>query len=494
MASSQNQIIRFIVNGKPVAVYDADPSQSILSYLRENLHLTGTKEGCAEGDCGACTVVLAELDNRSDAKLSLKAINACMQFVPTLAGKALFTVEGLRQKNGALHPVQQAMINSHGSQCGFCTPGFIMSLWSLYLEHSNSSNRPSQRAIRTALSGNLCRCTGYKPILAAAEQMFDLPPVTFEQAELIKQLKILRDNPTSEYTYAGTSFYTPRRLQDLLQLRANQPQATLLAGSTDISIWVNKQQRDLGNIIYLSEVEELKTIEKNEQHLYIGAAVSLNDAYATLNEYYPQLQELWLRFASPPIRNTGTLCGNVANGSPIGDSMPWLLALSAQVVIRSQQQQRTIALEELYLDYMENSLREDEIIQALLVPLPKTSHIFRTYKISKRYDSDISSVCAAFRLQLEQDKIIAARVAYGGMAAIPKRALNCEQALVNASWCETTARNAMQALLQDYSPLSDARASSDNRYQTAQNLLYRFYLETRLKEPLPAHSLSVFAA
>ena len=488
-----NDSIRFILNGKLLTADNAHFGQSVLSYLRQNLHLTGTKEGCAEGDCGACTVVLAELNNDN---LSLRPINACMQFVPTLAGKALFTVEGLKQTSGDPHPVQQAMINCHGSQCGFCTPGFIMSLWSLYLQHCNKDSQPDQQTIRTALSGNLCRCTGYKPILAAAKQMFDLPMVKFDSLELISSLEALQDKsdkPSSQYRYKNTCFYIPHTLSALLQLRTEHPQATLLAGSTDISLWVNKQLQTLDSIIYLGEVKELKQIATVGQYMHIGAAVSLEDAYAALYKYYPQLQELWQRFASPPIRNIGTLCGNVANGSPIGDSMPWLLAVNAKVIISNQQQQRTIALEELYIDYMQKSLQADEIIQALAIPLPDAEHIFRTYKISKRYDSDISAVCAGFFLQLKQNKISTARIAYGGMAAIPKRALHCEQALTNKPWCEANARNAMHALQDDYSPLSDARASRENRYQSAQNLLYRFYLETRLDNPLPADQQSVFA-
>lgn len=492
MSSENPGAIRFLLNGEVISAADVEPTRSVLNYLRENLQLSGTKEGCAEGDCGACTVVLGELLDND--QLELKAVNACIQFVPTLDGKALFTVEALRQRNGELHPVQQAMVDEHGSQCGFCTPGFIMSLWSVYNQYQALASRPNQTDLRTALSGNLCRCTGYRPILEAGEKMFDLPAVDFDYDGLKQQLQALKRSEALVYDDHGVKFYAPKTIAELTRLRAEHPQATLLAGCTDIGLWVNKQFRELGDIIYIGEVAELKNIDEDDQRVRIGAGANLSDAYQALANHYPQITEMWERFASVPIRNAGTLGGNVANGSPIGDSMPWLIALGARVVLRSESEQRTIALEDLYLDYMKKSMRADEIVEALEVPLPAAGQVFRTYKISKRYDSDISAVCAAFALQLDGERITDARIAFGGMAATPKRASRCEQALQGQSWDETSARAAMAALAEDYTPLSDMRSSADYRQQCAQNLLYRFFLETRTENPLTDAELNVFAA
>ncbi|MGI9506480.1 MAG: xanthine dehydrogenase small subunit, partial [Geminicoccaceae bacterium] len=324
--------IRFLLNGDLVTVTDADPTQSVLQFVRERRRLTGTKEGCAEGDCGACTVVIGELH---DEELRLKAVNACIQFVPTLDGKALFTVEHLRQPDGSLHPVQRVMVECHGSQCGFCTPGFIMSLWNVYNQHEPEGSHPDEMELRTALTGNLCRCTGYRPILEAGRAMFDLPSVHFDRESIRKQLLALRRDRALCYRRGNTSFYAPTTLGELTELRAEHRDATILAGCTDIGLWVNKQFRELGDIIYVGEVAELREIRDEGDGLRIGASVSLTDAYARLVGHYPEAREMWERFASVPIRNAGTLGGNVANGSPIGDSMPWLIAVGAMVVLRS---------------------------------------------------------------------------------------------------------------------------------------------------------------
>ena len=490
-ATTADDNIRFVLNGEEITVADVDPTQSVLAFLRERLRQTGTKEGCSEGDCGACTVVVGEI---ADDELVLKTVNACIQFVPTLDGKALYTVEGLRQLDDHLHPVQQAIVDCHGSQCGFCTPGFVMSLWNVYNEHQAQNTRPTETELRTALTGNLCRCTGYRPILLAGEKMFDLPAVTIDRTTLKQQLLTLRRQQSLVYRYRGASFYAPRTLPELTRLRTENPTATILAGCTDIGLWVNKQLRDIGDILYIGEVAELKTISQDREHIRIGAGVSLSDAYRVLVTHYPQAAEMWERFASVPIRNAGTLGGNIANGSPIGDSMPWLIAVGAHVVLRKAESARRVALEDLYLDYMQKDLHSDEIVEALEVPLPQRYQQFRTYKLSKRFDSDISAVCAAFAIDLQDNRIASARVAFGGMAATPKRALRCEQVLTGKPWTEATAHAAQQALAEDYQPLSDMRASAVNRLQSAQNLLFRFYLETRPENPLPAASLSVFAS
>ncbi len=491
MASQTDSVhsqIRFILGGNTVVVDDVAPTRTVLAHLRESLGRPGTKEGCAEGDCGACTVVVGELCN---GQVKLKTVNSCIQFLPTLDGKALYTVEDLRQPDGSLHPVQQAMVDCHGSQCGFCTPGFVMSLWSVYLAHAGST--ASEAEIRSALTGNLCRCTGYRPIIEAGAKMFDLPGVEFNGAALKESLHTISRISSLAIEHQGRHYFAPKTLAELLQRRAAHPEATILAGSTDVGIWVNKQFRDLGDIIYVGEVAELKTISKSASTLTIGAAVSLTEAYEALKGIYPQMNEMWERFASVPIRNVGTLGGNVANGSPIGDSMPALIALGASVSLASVDGSRTLPLADLYLAYMKNAIAPNEVLVAIDIPLPDSGRQFRTYKISKRFDSDISAVCAAFSIQIEGGRIANARVAFGGMAATPKRATTTEAALNGQSWTEASARAAMAALAVDYAPLSDMRASSAYRLSTAQNLLYRFYLETRELDPLPVGTTSIFA-
>jgi len=481
--------IRFFHQGAVREVRDGAPTQTILQHLREDLRCSGTKEGCAEGDCGACTVMVASLEHGA---VALKAVNACIQFMPTLDGKALFTVEDLTQPDGGLHPVQQALVDCHGSQCGFCTPGFAMSLWGMYIQHEGQ--QPSRCQIDAALSGNLCRCTGYRPIIDAARRMGELPPVAFDRAALAQQLAALQRSQGFSYSAHGQRFHAPRTLGELAQLRAAHPEALLLAGSTDVGLWVTKQLRTLGDMIWLGQVEALKTVDERDGMIEIGAGVSLEDAYAALCRHYPQLSELWQRFASLPIRNAGTLGGNVANGSPIGDSMPWLIALGARVVLGGVHGTRALALEDLYLGYQQKDLRADEFVQALHVPLPRPALRFRTWKLAKRFDQDISAVCAAFAITLEGDTIIDARIAFGGMAATPRRAAQAESALRDQPWNEATLRAAIDALAHDYAPLSDMRASSSYRMRSAQNLLRRFWLETRTDDPLPASAVNVFAA
>jgi xanthine dehydrogenase small subunit len=482
--------IHFALNGEVMAVRDINPTKMVLNFLREDLGKTGTKEGCAEGDCGACTVVIGELN---DDQLELKTVNACLQFVPTLDGKALFTVEHLRQPDGSLHPVQAAMVASHGSQCGFCTPGFVMSLWALYLEQLRQGSRPTRAQIRTALTGNLCRCTGYRPILEAGEKMFDLPKVAFDREALCATLKSLRRRESLVYAYPEQHFYAPQSLTELTRLRAAHPDSTILAGGTDVGLWITKQFRAVGDIVFIGQVAELKEIREEAGVLHIGAGVSLTDSYAALAKHYPQLTEMWERFASVPIRNAGTLGGNVANGSPIGDSMPGLIALGARVVLCNSERSRVLPMEDLYVAYMQTTMQRDEVVKAVEVPLPSASMQFRTYKVSKRYDSDISAVCAAFAIKIDRGKIAEARVAFGGMAATPKRASHTEEALAGQPWTEATLRTARAALATDYTPLTDMRASAEYRMKAAQNLLERFYLETRPGNPLPAASVSVFA-
>jgi len=493
--------IRFYHRNAIREIEDAPVTRTVLQYLREDAHCTGTKEGCAEGDCGACTVVIGEPN--AAGGVDFKAVNACIQFLPTLDGRALFTVEDLRQPDGSLHPVQQAMVDCHGSQCGFCTPGFIMSMWALYEKHGHEhscANRtvPSRETINNALTGNLCRCTGYRPIVEAAERMFDAPApqAPVDVKALATKLASLGRNETFHYEHAGRRFAAPRTVAALAQLKEAEPAARILAGSTDIGLWVTKQMRELDNIVYVGQIAELQKLEINDDWIEIGAGVSVEKAYAEIAKQYPELTEMWQRFASLPIRNAGTLGGNIANGSPIGDSMPGLIALGARVIVRGGELEREMPLEDLYVAYQKKDMAEHEFVVGLKVPARSGARAnlrFRTYKLSKRFDSDISAVCAAFSFIADGNMIREPRIAFGGMAATPKRAPHAEAVLRDTEWHEASAQAAMVALGNDYAPLSDMRATSDYRLETAKNTLYRFWLETRPHNPLPKNLLDVRA-
>ena len=491
-----SQTIRILLNGEAVAITGLAPTTSLLAWLRGARGLTGTKEGCNEGDCGACTVVVGELaDDPADAP-RLYAVNACIRFLPTLDGKAVFTVEHLRSlAGGALHPVQQAMVDCHGSQCGFCTPGFAMSLWALYedcLTQGEAAAGADPVRIRSALAGNLCRCTGYRPILDAGQKMFQQPAPALGHPATAALLATLRTDAPLHYA-APTPFHAPRTLDDLAALVAAKPQARLLAGSTDMALWVNKQFRALGELIYLGEVAELKCITEADGWLQIGAGASLEAAWAALATHWPAAREMGLRFASPSIRETGTMGGNVANGSPIGDSAPVLIALGALIVLRHGAQQRTMALQDFYLDYMVNQRAPGEFVQALRLPLPAAGELLRAYKLSKRHDCDISGLAAGLWLKLEGDRVADARFAFGGLAGIVKRAAGAESAVRGQPWTEATVAAAMAALDADFQPLSDLRASAGYRQRAARNLLQRLWLETRSDAPLPADQVSVWS-
>jgi xanthine dehydrogenase small subunit len=465
-----DQTIRFLLDGEVHTVEQVPPTTTVLQYLRERLHRCGTKEGCAEGDCGACTVVLAEL---VDDRVRYRAINACIQFLPTLDGKALLTVESLRKlAGGELHPVQRALVECHGSQCGFCTPGFVMSLYALY----RSDAQPSEETLRAALSGNLCRCTGYRPILAAGRRMYEYGAVdgAAQDAALREKLRAIRVTCAKRLSYEGASYVAPVTVAELAQALATQPKATILAGGTDVGLWVTKRLEELPAIVYVGNVAELGHIVRSDTHLEFGAAVSLTDAFAVLLAEYPDLAEIARRFASPPICNAGTLCGNVANGSPIGDSMPALICLGATVVLQGAGGTRSLALEDFYLDYMKKDLRRGEFVAAVRVPRAQQGRLLRSYKMAKRFDQDISAVCAAFCVELAAGRVRSARVSFGGMAATPRRAQACEQALIGAEWSSSGIAKAVQALAKDFRPLTDLRASKDYRLRVAGNLLQRF--------------------
>ena len=481
--------IRFVHCGQVVQVSHVAPTTTVLSWLREHAGCTGTKEGCNEGDCGACTVQVGSLvPGPAGPRVDFKPLNSCIQFLPTLDGKALRTVEDL----GGQHPAQQAMVECHGSQCGFCTPGFVMSLVACYDQHQAAGTRPTRQALADDLSGNLCRCTGYRPILAAGLRMFDLdPPVAVGDGATLAALQsLVADAPL--YYAAGHGFHAPSTLDELATLRAELPQARLLAGGTDVGLWVNKQFRDLGEVIYLGQVDELKAITVADGELRIAAGASLHAAWAALACHWPETLEMGLRFASLPIRHAGTLGGNIANGSPIGDGAPVLMALGARIVLRHGATQREFPLDDFYVGYMQNRLAPGEFVEALCLPLPKPDEVLRVYKLSKRYDSDISGLACGLMLQVDGDIVIDARFAFGGMAATVSRARRAEAAVRGQHWTEATLHAAMSALGQDFNPLTDLRASDAYRRTAAANLLKRFWLETRVANPLPTSATRVW--
>ena len=475
--------VRFILDGREIAVENVEPTLTVLEYLREVAGLTGTKEGCAEGDCGACTVVLGELV-RDGESIEYRAINSCIRFLATLDGKELVTVASLRAPDGSLHPVQRAMVDQHASQCGFCTPGFVMSLFALYLQQRD----PTRSEVVDALAGNLCRCTGYRPIIEAGCRMSGYAqPAHWSRGapvepERISALRKIDRSAQKQASLKVEGFFAPRTLDEACDALAQDPDSLVLAGGTDIGLWVTKHLRDLPAIVYLGDVEELAHVRTLEGGgLQIGAAVTIGAAWVALVRRHPQLAEQARRFASPPIRNSATLCGNVANGSPIGDSMPALIALGAEVELRAgvgaSTSVRRLPLEDFYLGYQKKDLKAGELVVAIIVPAAPTGLILASYKLSKRIDQDISAVCATFAVAVDGGKVTVARLAYGGMAAVPARARRAESALERGGWNSTAITSAIAALDDDFRPLNDLRASDAYRLRAAGNLLRRFFLE-----------------
>ncbi len=467
--------IDFLLGDEAVSVSGIAPELTVLEWLRRRGRV-GTKEGCAEGDCGACTVVVAERDE--DGGLRYQALNSCIQPMVTLDGRQLITVEDLAEAgdNGRLqlHPVQQAMVEHHGSQCGYCTPGFVMSMFAM--AHQDPSPN-----INEALAGNLCRCTGYAPIVRASRRVLAQPePDRFarEAERTLNLLQNLRADDLVRLSDGKRQMLAPRTLQELLGLLEKNPDAVLVAGATDVGLWLTKQLKQFDTMIYVGEVSELLDLGVRDNFIEIGAAVTYTDAMPVLTEHFPEMRGMLSRLGGLQVRNAGTIGGNIANGSPIGDSPPPLIALGSQLVLISSNGSREIELEDFFVEYGEQDLQPGECVHKVRVPLPADGLKFRTYKLSKRFDQDISSVLGAYALELDGDEVKDIRIAYGGMAGVPARARQAEDALKGQAWSEDAIERACAAMAEDFIPLTDWRASAAYRMLASQNLLRRFYMET----------------
>lgn len=440
----------FLLNGAPVRITDQPSTRTLLDWLRETQGLTGTKEGCNEGDCGACTVVVTDADGS-------KAVNGCILFLPQLNGKAVRTVEGISGPDGQMHPVQTAMVDHHGSQCGFCTPGIVASLAAA---HTNGETK-----FDDVLAGNLCRCTGYAPIIRAAEAAASEPVPDWMQT----------DRDAVAALDAAPLPFAPTSSNELADWYAANPEATLIAGATDVGLWVTKMLRDLSPVAFLGGCADLKTISEDASGMHVGAMVTLTGLHAAIAPRHPSFAEMLRRFASTQVRNAATIGGNIANGSPIGDSPPALIALGAQLHLRKGDTRRTIPLESFFIDYGKQDRDAGEFVEGITIP--NQPDRLRCYKLSKRFDQDISAVCGCLSVTVENGTVTDAKLAYGGMAGIPKRASTAEAALVGQPWTEDTVRAAMAAYGQDFTPLTDMRASAAYRLETAANMLLRYFHE-----------------
>ncbi len=472
--------IRFLLGFEPHSLEGADPNRTVLNWLREDIGMTGTKEGCAEGDCGACTVVLAEVEGGA---LHYRAVNACILFLPQLDGRQLITVEHLKDETGHLHPIQQAMVDHHASQCGFCTPGFVMSLLALSRAGGDSAAGLDfeREDICDAIAGNLCRCTGYRPIVQAASDALDRGLDDVFDRRSSQTIAALRKLDVSEELTIeshGRRYYAPTSLDSLATAYAPS-RARLLAGGTDAGLWVTKQHQDLDDVIDVTRVAELRRIEETEMHLVIGAGVTYRQVHALIRDHWADFGELIRRIGGAQVRAQGTIGGNIANGSPIGDTMPALIALDAKIVLLKGQTRRTLPLEDFYRGYRETALQPGEFVAEIQIPLPAAGAVFKCYKISKRFDQDISAVLGAFRLELAEDgKVKNMRIGFGGMAAVPKRAIQAERAMTGKPWNEATIKVGQAALAGELQPISDMRASAAYRLTVAENLLRKFFIET----------------
>ncbi len=465
--------VQFIFNNKIYVIKNPDPNQTILNFVRTKLKKTGTKEGCAEGGCGACTVVIGELNKNN---IVYKAINACIAFVPTLHGKQLLVVEDLASQIENLHPVQEAMVKYHGSQCGFCTPGFIMSLFSMYKNHSFYG----EELIKDSIAGNLCRCTGYRPIIDAAkslnknkklDQFYKNKKIIINLLKKIKLKNLFIHNKNKKY-------FSPKTIRELKKIIKKYPNSIFLSGGTDLSLNVTKERKDINNIISLNSIKELKFIKERNGNIEVGASISLKEFELFIKKYYPDFNSILKRYGSVQIRNVGTIAGNIATASPIGDTLPLLLSLDAKVILQKISNKMALPLKKFFVSYRKTKLKKGQFIHSIIIPIFK-KNIFKAYKVSKRVDDDISSVCASFNLEIINKKIKNVKIAYGGMAPIPKRAINCEKTLINSSLSEKSFNKAKKKLEKDFAPIDDMRASKDYRMEIAKNLLMKCFLEIK---------------
>ena len=467
--------IRVLLNDRAVTLPTAGATDMLLDHLRLDQRLRGTKEGCAEGDCGACTVLVGRIGAQG---LVYEPVNACIRPLVSCDGCHVVTIEHLRGTDGGLHPVQRAMVEHHGSQCGFCTPGIVMALYALWMEQPH----PSEQQVERALQGNLCRCTGYAPIIRAALAMGDYgtsDPLMGERARVSATLLGWQDGARVDVTKDGSRAILPASVDDLADVLEEHPDARIIAGATDVGLWVTKFLRDLPLAVFIGHLDDLRTVTETDTALHIGAMVSYEGARAPLLAHFPHLARYWDRIAGWQVRAMGTLGGNIANGSPIGDTPPPFIAMGARVVLRHGATQRDIPLEDFFLDYGKQDRAPGEFVESIILPKPAPGTLHAAYKLSKRRDEDISAVAAGFSLTVEGGTITAARLAFGGMAATPKRATHAEAALIGKPFTEATLLRAAASLPQDFTPLSDMRASAAYRMQTAQNLFTRFWHESQ---------------
>jgi xanthine dehydrogenase small subunit len=453
-AAGERMSIAFLLNGTPVRIEGEAPTRTLLDWLRDTRGLTGTKEGCNEGDCGACTVMVTD-----DA--GSRALNACILFLPQLQGKAVRTVEGISGPGGRMHPVQEAMVVHHGSQCGFCTPGFVVSMAVAHLNRATDHD--------DQLAGNLCRCTGYAPIVRAAEAVVGVPVPEWMRADALSLPQVSLGS--QEQTTPGA--FCPRDSDELAAWYLKHPEAVLIAGATDVGLWVTKGLQDLAPVAFLNGVSDLQGIEASGGQLHVGACVTIAALQEAVAERLPSFAELLRRYASVQIRNAATIGGNIANGSPIGDGPPALIALGATLHLRRGDEIRAMPLEAFFLEYRKQDRRPGEFVAG--VSFPDQAPALRCYKISKRFDQDISAVCGCFNVTVEGGGVTAARIAFGGMAGVPKRASLAEAALVGKPWSAAVVEAAAEAMAGDFAPLSDMRASAGYRMLTAQNLMRRYF-------------------
>jgi xanthine dehydrogenase small subunit len=456
--------LRFQINGRWCTESDVSPTTTLLDYLRLNARLTGTKEGCAEGDCGACTVVIGL--PQDDGRMAWRAVNSCLVLVPQIDGLPVITVEGLARPDGTLHPVQQSLIDADATQCGFCTPGFAMAM----LAFAQGGEARDDETIHEALAGNLCRCTGYRPIVEACKTMrADPPGCGFAERA---------GEAAPEYRQGAQLYLAPRSIGELVETKAKHPDAFVLGGGTDLGIRVSKDREAFPVVISTQWVSELRAISEGKDKLTIGGGVTYTRALPFLDKHLPSFAALVRRIGSRQIRNIGTLAANIANASPIGDTIPCLMALDATIMLRSKRGTRSVKADEFIVGYRKTAMEQDEIIAAVEIPLLGDGASFTAYKLSKRFDQDISTVIGAYRLRVEGGNVAELRAAYGGMAATTSRARHVEAALTGKPWTTETLRDVDALIAQDFQPMTDHRGTDAYRRRAAANLIRKLQIET----------------